>query len=647
MSGVFHLDEDREREPSSPSSALPTSSRRPSSPQQPQSTTVRTAASPPALQVPAAGLTQPQPFGRKSAAFATTPSFSSPLAQAVTVASHTDSSSSSASSTECSPHPSDDEGSIPSPAASATDSSPSATLGRTTSIPDPAAPRRSYSRPPSPSQPRQATTSGSLKNRVRRSGSVSLSSSSVIASRNSPPIAASNPSGSRRIDMWSDVASQKSHHSSMSGSSGRGTASETGGGGSSPLAFGSPELEPTVDLLTVPPPISVVSPTPSRSRDSNILGLGWASGWGNPSTTPLGSKGKGKSKDTSRPASPKKEAEVAAPGVSRCVEAMSSSLTLSPVTRPRRGSEYMRSSSVDLRKQQSLRLGYGPNGGSSSLSSSASLISPLDPLPSPWSETPGSLAGVAAEHGSGSSLSRSVTGASIRLNRVPTSVRLAADLIKTQSTPPPHHNSSDSSTSVPTPNPSPAEADKGITGLPPRKLTLPASASLPPGALNAALSSSPSASTRWNSMDATTDASSFSSVSSPTSAAPHHASPTPAGVSPTTPAHTSQGSRASTAEAALSRRSSPVAVVSPSSAGGSSVLADGRPSAGLGLSPTHHLEGVGPSRLRAASEKGGLTMDLAGVSAIGDAASHANLIMQSRHAKMQRWRPRGVGSPVS
>lgn len=319
----------------------------------------------------------------------------------------------------------------------------------------------------------------------------------------------------------------------------------------------------------------------------------------------------------------------------------------SPVTRPRRGSEYMRSASVDLRKQQSLRLGYGPNGGSSSLSSSASLISPLDPLPSPWSETPGSLAGIAAEHGPGTSLSRSVTGASIRLNRVPTSVRLAADLIKTQSTPPPHNNSSDSSTSVPTPNPSPAEADKGISGLPPRKLALPASASLPPGALNAALSSSPSASTRWSSMDAATDTSSFSSMSSPTSAAPHYTSSSTAGASPTTPAQTSQGSRASTTKATLSRRSSPVAVLSPSSAAGSSSLADDRSSAGVGTSPTNHLDGVGSSRLRAASEKGGLTMDLAGVSAIGDAASHANLIMQSRQAKVQRWRPRGVGSPVS
>lgn len=321
-------------------------------------------------------------------------------------------------------------------------------------------------------------------------------------------------------------------------------------------------------------------------------------------------------------------------------------LTTSPVTRPRRGSEYTRSSSVDLRKQQPGRLGYGSNGGASSLSSSASLISPLDPLPSPWSETPGSLASLASERGAGPSLSRSVTGASIRLNRVPTSVRLAADLIKTQSTPPPPVNSSDSSTSVPTPNPSPAETDKGISGLPARKVALPASASLPPGALNAALSSSPSGSSRWNSVDAASD-SSVNSPVSPSATASQQSASSPAAVSPTISAQTSRGSRASTLETMLSRRSSPVAVLSATTAAGASSSAGDGSTTVSKASPSSHLEGVGPSRLRAASEKGGLTMDLAGVSAIGDAASHANLIMQSRQAKVQRWRPRGVGSPVS
>lgn len=336
--GVFHLDEDRERESSSPSS--PSSSpRRPSSPHQvavPTSSKA-TGASSPALQVPTPVLPQSQPFGRKAAAFAATPSFSSPLAQAVTVASHTDSSSSSSSgsSTECSPHASDDEGSVPSGAVLAMDGLTTSASGRPSSATDntySVPPRRSYSRPPSPSQSRQTTTPGSLlMNRVRRSGSVSLNPSPAASApqsaRGSPPITANsqkqdiNTVGSRRGDLWSEVSSQRSHHSSMSGSSGRGTASDTGGGGSSPLAFGSPELEPAaVESLAVPPPMSVVSPTPSRSRDGNILGLGWASGWSSPTAASSSSKGKEKSKASSRPASPRKEVtDPAVPTPPRCV----------------------------------------------------------------------------------------------------------------------------------------------------------------------------------------------------------------------------------------------------------------------------------------------------------------------------------------
>lgn len=45
----------------------------------------------------------------------------------------------------------------------------------------------------------------------------------------------------------------------------------------------------------------------------------------------------------------------------------------------------------------------------------------------------------------------------------------------------------------------------------------------------------------------------------------------------------------------------------------------------------------------AAGEKHGMAGDLAGISGMGDAASHATMIMQSRQAKIQRW---GVGSNV-
>lgn len=40
-------------------------------------------------------------------------------------------------------------------------------------------------------------------------------------------------------------------------------------------------------------------------------------------------------------------------------------------------------------------------------------------------------------------------------------------------------------------------------------------------------------------------------------------------------------------------------------------------------------------------------MDLAGIGALGDAASHATMIMQSRQAKLQRWRPGSAGNVVS
>lgn len=42
-----------------------------------------------------------------------------------------------------------------------------------------------------------------------------------------------------------------------------------------------------------------------------------------------------------------------------------------------------------------------------------------------------------------------------------------------------------------------------------------------------------------------------------------------------------------------------------------------------------------------------LRMDLAGIGSLGDAASHASMIMQSRQAKLQRWRPNSAGKQVS
>jgi serine/threonine-protein kinase RIM15 len=51
------------------------------------------------------------------------------------------------------------------------------------------------------------------------------------------------------------------------------------------------------------------------------------------------------------------------------------------------------------------------------------------------------------------------------------------------------------------------------------------------------------------------------------------------------------------------------------------------------------------SRLRPTAGQA-LHMDLAGISALGDAASHASMIMQSRQAKLQRWRPNSATNVV-
>lgn len=55
-----------------------------------------------------------------------------------------------------------------------------------------------------------------------------------------------------------------------------------------------------------------------------------------------------------------------------------------------------------------------------------------------------------------------------------------------------------------------------------------------------------------------------------------------------------------------------------------------------GVAQLAHLKGT-------AGEKYGMAGDLAGINGMGDAASHATMIMQSRQAKIQRW---GVGSNV-
>lgn len=292
---------------------------------------------------------------------------------------------------------------------------------------------------------------------------------------------------------------------------------------------------------------------------------------------------------------------------------------------------------MDLRKMTppSLPVGRG-TAAPPTLSSSASMISPLNPLPSPWSENAGSQPSMAGEI-----YSPSGPSGAIRLTRVPTSVRLAADLIKSASQTPPLQlvDTPSSTSSVPTPNPSPAE-DESSTGGDNRKIALGPSASLPPGALSSSLSQ------RWKD--------SVSSSPSP----PDHRAP-PASLSPslsissdlpstsTAPISVPQGhnrTRSSHHEGYWSPTSFRT---SPGSAGAHSSVTEESYSAYGSYSPGINAVPI-PSRLRSVSQKGGLAMDLAGVSsAIGDAASHASMIMQSRQAKVQRWRPGNYNTIVS
>lgn len=289
--GIFYLDEDRDKEPSptesreslrdSPSPQHSDPSTPPGVIAQPTPITPATSST---LQVPQSSslLSQSPAFGRKSGVFAATPSFPSPLAQAITVPSHSDSSSSSAHS---SPQQSDNEDAdVPGVLDAATTRSrvtSAASKTRSNSSPSEsttASSSRRSSRPPSPAQPRQhiLTPGALLMNRVKRSGS----GSAVPPVSGSGPVRSSPPriSPGQRDDPLQGrprSSSPSDSRHSASGSSGRGLE-PAHTGGSSPLAFGSPDLEPAEPIAS---PRPVMAHTASRDRDSNILGLGWTPNW--------------------------------------------------------------------------------------------------------------------------------------------------------------------------------------------------------------------------------------------------------------------------------------------------------------------------------------------------------------------------------
>ncbi|BEI87152.1 hypothetical protein CcaverHIS002_0704980 [Cutaneotrichosporon cavernicola] len=635
--GVFYLDEDRDRDPSptesrdSPSPQLSGTST-PSVPTQTQTQpTPINPTTPSTLQVPQqSAFSQSPAFGRKSGVFAATPSFPSPLAQAITVQSHSDSSSASSHS---SPNQSDNEDNseLPGPAAGHDSARPrkratsAASKARSNSSPSEsttASSSRRSSRPPSPAQPRQQilTPGALLMNRVKRSSSNSPAAPTGGPVRSSPP----RLSPGHREDLPQSrprSSSPSDSRHSASGSSGRGLEpAQTGG--SSPLAFGSPDLDASEPIAS---PRPVVAKLAQRDRDSNILGLGWTPSW----------------------------AEAGAAGTNREREKLKSSHLRSPSPRkdmpspipsmrPRRASEFLRPSSMDLRKMPPplLPLARSLAGTAPSLSTSASMISPLNPLPSPWNEFSSGKEGMSTE-------SSSAAPPALRLNRVPASVLKAADLIKSSHTPPlPFADSPSSSASVSTPNPSPvgSESVSGLSAT--RKYALGPSATLPPGSPSAAATSRIS-STYWEHSPGTSPSSPPDESQAPgLSPSMSISSDIRSGsTNPISVPHGHSRARSSLQDAlrspaSLVMSSPPTSIASPGSASAMSNVTEGSGDSGSAAG----IPGIPVrSRMRSVSHRGGLAMDLAGITSIGDAASHANMIIQSRQAKVQRWRPDTLG----
>lgn len=384
--------------------------------------------------------------------------------------------------------------------------------------------------------------------------------------------------------------------------------------------------------------------------------------------------------------------------------------------RQRRPSEFLNPSSLDIRKWP---LAGGRNTSAMpTFSASASNISPLNPLPSPWTTSSDSSSAFSPAASETSATTPSSGSGAIRLNRVPTSVRLAAELIKNPSSatmsPPqqnaslpqsgsvdssssigsfpmaPVHTGQESSTKSPTSGITAARELAAFSSMPPP--TVPHSK--PPfnigkGRPTLSVPATPSSTRNSSYIDksaptTTTETVPLGRVTSTGSIAPPTSYRAPAALGQTSktrpsapPESNVQSSGPFSGQTKTHRyrtsmheanfKSGFAGKVDSSSwttgLSGAGSIPEGTKSAGLGLGfdvPQTAIrldgaEGSGPStkpnphdlpRLRSVTGQG-LAMDLAGFSAVGDAASHASMIMQSRQAKLQRWRPTSAGGPVS
>ncbi|WVR05595.1 hypothetical protein IAU60_002614 [Kwoniella sp. DSM 27419] len=746
--GIFFLDEERDRPISPEQSPSPRGSpvlaaEASSARTAPSSTSGSNVA--PLLQIPTTNILSPSPTAlpqhrKHPAPFnAATPSFPSPLAQAITVPSNSDTSSASSHS---SPDNSDDERHLrprhDSPhgsGGSGTPKRPLEQIARPKTVSPILPPTRSgspISRPPSPiGTSRIQVISPStflMKSKRSASGSSLAGNLPPPANKQSPPRKKDSPThpASRRFEDLSrshndDASSVSSRErSGSSGSSvGLGVAVPSNVN-LSPSGFGSPELDGAASSPRRRSIAAMPVGQDGTKDGGNLLGLGWSANWDSTSASgsSLGSgsgsyRDKGKGKELFSTSSPRRDRERTGPP------------SVASPPRQRRPSEFLNPTTIDARKM--------PPGGRASfgsaavpnLSTSASMVSPLNPLPSPWTTASDSSAAFspatsATSEGSTAPTSSSSAAGAIRLNRVPTSVRLAAELIKNGSapTPPPHlvtasPPSGASTASVPTPNPSPVGSTLAVNAagspaastsrdiahfnsMPPPPIKALAGlehergrpANSVPATPSGARSKSPavggsggSSTTRNTALSVVTPR-----VPSGGSLAPPPTFKTPLPmVQPraslpldTTELAESFGSSAArhhryrtsmheaTLQAAMtsgftdtppSLPSAPLTQSSsPASSGKSGSFGLGfsmPPSSALPNSHRPHPSGsvtpgvpgpVSQPRNRSTTEKG-IAMDLAGFPALGgDAASHASMIMQSRQAKLQRWRPTSAGN---
>ncbi|ODO12074.1 hypothetical protein I350_00859 [Cryptococcus amylolentus CBS 6273] len=710
--GIFFLDEERERV--SPPDHSPATTAEDSKPSPPT-----TAARPPTLQIPSSSTPlaapiptpagQPLPQHRKHPTpfAATTPSFPSPLARAVTVPSHSDTSSSSDVS---SPTHSDEERDLtegeaererrrsdqasdvsgsgsgagtPRRWSAVRSTTPSSSIHRSPSISRAGSPT---SRPPSPvnnTRP-QPLTPGALLMRNKRSASTSKQPSPT------QKISPTHPSSSRFSQDPSPVSSTRGR-SGSSGSSQQDHSVSTAA--SSPLPSASSGK-----------PVAI--PKPQETKEANSLGLGW--GWdGNsvagsiPASASVSGSGSslgsavtgGSLRDKSRnrergdsiswaggPPSPRRE---------RGDRSSISSSNLGPA-KSRRASDFLSTSASSKMSSVSGRASFG--GNMAHLSTSASMVSPLNPLPSPWpanhntnltsmgnnggdgvmgsslgSSVHSESASTNTSGNAGSSAGGSGTGA-IKLNRVPTSVRLASDLLR-------NSNASSPGSSLDFVS-EPGEKDDGDDGSP----VLPTAASPPVDVTRPALSTAtPHPSLRGNvpHFSDLSPKAPFKTPMVPLLPRPRPSLPLQEGttidpvkvhkyrtslheppVTPllsTSPRDGNQGSGSATAANSPTKHdtatspfglglslppSASLPVTNRDFLAPSSALTE-RPAQGLLTADAAMLP-----QIRRLSDKGPLSRDGLGKGSFGSdaashAASHADVIMQSRQAKIQRW---GVGS---